>query len=62
MAAGATCPTLFTEHAVAMLSAVLSSERAVKMSILIVGAFVRLRELLSINKSLARRIEKLEEG
>ena len=43
-----------------MLSAVLKSERAVKMSILIVRAFVKLRELLAINKEMAHRIEALE--
>jgi phage regulator Rha-like protein len=53
-------PYAFTEHGVAMLSAVLKSERAVKMSILIVRAFVKLRELLASNKEMARRIEELE--
>lgn len=43
-----------------MLSAVLKSDRAVQMSILIVRAFVRLRELLATNKEFARRIEHLE--
>jgi hypothetical protein len=55
-------PLAFTEHGVAMLSSVLSSHRAVQMSILIVGAFVKLRELLATHKDLARRIEKLETG
>ena len=53
-------PFAFTEHCVAMLSAVLKSDRAVKMSILIVRAFVKLRELLASNKELARKIEELE--
>ncbi len=55
-------PLAFTEHGVVMLSAVLSSERAVQMSILIVKAFVRMRELLASNKDLASRVEKLERG
>jgi hypothetical protein len=55
-------PYAFTEHGVAMLSAVLRSERAVKMSILIVRAFVKLREILVTHKDLARKIEKLEAG
>jgi hypothetical protein len=53
-------PYAFTEHGVAMLSAVLKSERAVHMSIFIVRAFVQLRELLATNKDLARKIEQLE--
>ena len=53
-------PYAFTEHGVAMLSAVLKSDRAVRMSIFIVRAFVQLRELLAANKDLARKIEELE--
>ena len=53
-------PFAFTEHGVAMLSAVLKSNRAVHMSILVVRAFVRLREMLASNKELAARMEKLE--
>ena len=55
-----TPPYAFTEHGVAMLSAVLGSQRAVQMSILIVRAFVKLRELLANHKDLAARVEKLE--
>jgi len=53
-------PYAFTEHGVAMLSAVLRSERAVQMSILIVRAFVKLRELLVSHRELATRVEKIE--
>jgi ORF6N domain len=53
-------PYAFTEHGVAMLSAVLRSPRAVQMSILIVRAFVRLREVLATHRDLARKIEQLE--
>ena len=55
-------PYAFTEHGVAMLSSVLRSKRAVQMNILIVRAFVQIRELLASNKELAQRIEKLEAG
>ncbi len=55
-------PYAFTEHGVAMLSAVLNSDRAVLMSIVIVRAFVRMRELLATHKDLAQKIEKLEVG
>ena len=53
-------PYAFTEFGVAMLSAVLKSQRAVQMSILIMRAFVKLRELIASHKDLAARIEKLE--
>ena len=39
---------------------VLHSQRAVQMSILIVRAFVKMRELLASHKDLAARVEKLE--
>ena len=55
-------PYAFTEHGVAMLSAVLNSKRAVQMNILIIRAFVQIRELLATNKDLAARVEKLEAG
>ena len=53
-------PYAFTEHGVAMLSAVLKSSRAIQMSVLIVRAFVKLREILATHKDLATRIEKIE--
>ncbi len=52
--------SVFTEHGVAMLSGVLRSERAVQMSIAIIRAFVRMRELIAANKDIAARVEKLE--
>ena len=55
-------PYVFTEHGVAMLSAVLASERAVKMSVLIIRAFVRMRELLANHKGLALRVERIEDA
>jgi hypothetical protein len=55
-----TPPRVFTEHGVAMLSSVLNSDRAVQMSILIIRAFVKMRELLASHKNLAARVEKLE--
>ena len=53
-------PYAFTELGVAMLSTVLKSQRAVQMNILIMRAFVKLRELVASHKDLAARIEKLE--
>jgi hypothetical protein len=52
-------PYAFTELVVAMLSSVLKSERAVQMNIVIMRAFVKMRELLLTNKALSRRIEQL---
>ena len=52
-------PYAFTEHGVAMLSSVLRSARAVQMSILIVRASVKLREVLAANRALAQRIDQL---
>jgi hypothetical protein len=53
-------PYAFTEHGVAMLSAVLKSERAVEMSVYIVRVFIKLRELLASNKDLANKVEEIE--
>ncbi|MGA3042333.1 MAG: ORF6N domain-containing protein [Bryobacteraceae bacterium] len=51
-------PYAFTELGVAMLSSVLNSHRAVQMNILIMRAFVRLREVLAANTELARTGQK----
>lgn len=53
-------PYAFTEQGVAMLSGVLQSKRAIQVNIEIMRAFVRLRQLLSANADLARRLEALE--
>ena len=45
-----------------MLSSVLGSPRAVQMNILIMRAFVRMRELIAANKDIADRVDKLERG
>jgi hypothetical protein len=55
-------PYAFTQEGVAMLSSVLRSDRAIKMNVLIMRTFVRLREMIAANKDLAARIEKLEAG
>jgi hypothetical protein len=54
-------PYAFTEHGALMLCSVLKSERAAKMGIYIVRVFVKLREMMSSNKNLAREFEKLRE-
>jgi hypothetical protein len=55
-------PFVFTQEGVAMLSAVLRSNRAVQMSIAIVRTFVRMRELMESSQAIAARVEKLERG
>ncbi|MDA1312894.1 MAG: ORF6N domain-containing protein [Acidobacteria bacterium] len=47
---------VFTEHGVAMLSAVLRSQQAIDVSLAIVRAFVRLREMLATNEELASKV------
>ncbi len=53
-------PYAFTEHGAIQAANVLNSPRAVEMGIYVVRAFVQLRELLSSNKDLARRLDQLE--
>jgi hypothetical protein len=53
-------PYAFTEQGVAMLSSVLKSDRAVKVNIAIMRAFVNLRETLESNRELARKFAELE--
>jgi hypothetical protein len=53
-------PYAFTEHGVSMLASVLNSEKAIKMSIFIINTFVRLRQVLSGNKDLAKKFDLLE--
>jgi len=50
----------FTEQGAAMLSSVLRSDRAVQVNIAIMRAFVRLRQMLSTNAELARKLEAME--
>src|SRR5437762_7889908 len=53
-------PYAFTEQGVAMLSSVLNSERAVKVNIAIMRAFVKLRKTLETNREFARKFAELE--
>ena len=53
-------PCAFTEHGVVMLASVLNSQSAVEASIFVVRAFVRLREILSTHKELAKKMKELE--
>jgi len=53
-------PYVFTEHGILMLSNVLNSERAVDVSIQIIRAFSKLREMLSAHEDIKKKIESME--
>lgn len=53
-------PRVFTEHGAIMAASVLNTPRAVEMSVFVVRAFVRLREVLSEHRELAKRVAALE--
>lgn len=53
-------PYVFTEQGVSMLSAVLRSETAIKVSIQIINAFVKMRKFISDNAGIFQRLDKIE--
>jgi len=53
-------PLAFTEHGAIMAATVLNSPRAVEMTVYVVRAFVRLRQVLVSNQALARKLRALE--
>ncbi len=53
---------VFTEQGIAMLSGILHSERAIRVNIAIMRAFVQLRMFLESNKELERRLDELEKA
>jgi hypothetical protein len=53
-------PYAFTEQGIAMLSSVLNSRRAIDVNIHIIRTFVKLREMISSHKELARKLNELE--
>src|SRR4030066_486993 len=53
-------PYAFTEHGAIMAANVLNSPPAVRMSVFVVRAFVKLREMLSTHKELAHKLVELE--
>ena len=54
-------PYVLTEQGVAMLSSVLSSDRAIEVNIQIIRVFTRRRAMMASHKDLARKIEDLEQ-
>lgn len=53
-------PFAFTEHGVLMLSSVLNSEKAIKVNIQIMRIYVRIREMMMLNKDILQRLESIE--
>jgi hypothetical protein len=53
-------PYVFTEHGSIMAAMILNSPTAIEMSVHVVRAFVKLRQILASNTDLARRLESLE--
>ena len=54
-------PFAFTEHGALMAASVLNTEQAVKVSVFVVRAFVKNREMLVSNKELAIKLKELEQ-
>lgn len=57
---GGHLPYVFTEYGVLMLATILKSERAIQASIKIIEIFVKMREILSTNKAIIQKLEKIE--
>ncbi len=55
-------PYAFTEHGILMLSSILRSERSEKVNIVIIDTFVKLRELISSNQELLKKMEEIEQN
>jgi hypothetical protein len=51
---------VFTEHGAIMAATIHNSSRAIEMSVYVVRAFVQLRDTLSTNAQIARRLDQLE--
>jgi len=53
-------PNAFTEHGAIMVASVLNTKRAIQVSVFVVRAFVKLREMLATHKELAHKLAELE--
>src|SRR3990172_8129312 len=53
-------PMVFTEHGAIMAANVLNSARAIQMSVYVVRAFVRLRQMMATNTEMAEKLAELE--
>lgn len=59
---GGSLPYVFTEQGIAMLSSVLTSQRAIKVNIQIMRTFAKLREIMATNSELREKIEEMEKN
>ena len=50
----------FTEHGALMVASVLSSDRAIAMSVYVIKAFVKMREELAANDTILRRLAEID--
>jgi hypothetical protein len=55
-----TAPWVFTEHGAIMAATLLNTPRAIDMSVFVVRAFIRLRELIGSHAELGAKLEQLE--
>jgi hypothetical protein len=53
-------PNAFTEHGAVMAANILRSDRAIQMSVFVVRAFIRMRQMLVEQRGLARKLAELE--
>jgi hypothetical protein len=53
-------PNAFTEHGAIMVASVLNTKRAIEVSLFVVRAFIKLREMLASHKELAHKLAELE--
>ena len=55
-------PLVFIENGVAMLSAVLKSDRAIEVNIAIMRIFTKLRSYYALEEKIERKVDKLEQN
>jgi hypothetical protein len=55
-----TLPYVFTEHGTVMAANILRSPKAIQMSVFVVRAFIRMRQMLIEQRGLARKLAELE--
>jgi hypothetical protein len=53
-------PYAFTEHGAVMLASILNSRKAIQVSVYVVRALVKLREVLSLHPQVAKKLSELE--
>ncbi len=53
-------PFVFTEHGALMAASILNTQRAIEVSLFVVRAFVRIREMIASHKDLAKKLDEME--